>query len=158
MELLFPLSASPPRPLMSPFPVLSHNPLENCAHMGLLWTSWVGWHEVIFPTSVLHEKTSVVQAWRAEAKVCKGCSERNDSLIPEETKVEFRWWQMMLAAFENRGDNLLIPTSITANMSCLYITIVRWYCLIVSLCRSWLVKLQKNSSKTPWKLLLRAAS
>lgn len=56
-----------------------------CLH-GPLWTSWVGWHEAIFPASVLHGKRSVTQAWRAEAKICKGCYERNDTLVPEETK------------------------------------------------------------------------
>lgn len=34
IELLFPLSASSPHPLMSPFPALSHNALKNSAYMG----------------------------------------------------------------------------------------------------------------------------
>lgn len=67
IEFLFLLSASPPRPLMSPFPVLSHNALNKCAHMGLLWTSWVGWCEVIFPSSVLHEKTSGLEGRAKES-------------------------------------------------------------------------------------------
>lgn len=47
-----------------------------------------GLDEVIFPASVLQEKMSGVQAWRAETKICKGCSERNDSLILRKTRAQ----------------------------------------------------------------------
>lgn len=121
IELLFPLSASSSHPLMSPFPALSHNALKTLPAWAIVnFMSWMTWSN--FPRfSAPWEKVSH-WGWEGRDKNLQRLLWEKWYFSSWGNQAEFRWWQMMLAAFEKLGHSLLILISITANMFWFYIT------------------------------------